>query len=61
MEYEKSKAIADKIALDAAASGVPIILLYPGVIYGSGKLTTGNILAHIVRPILIFFFFFFVL
>ncbi|KAI0507577.1 hypothetical protein KFK09_013703 [Dendrobium nobile] len=47
-EYEKSKAIADKIALDAAANGVPIVLLYPGVIYGPGKLTTGNILAHIL-------------
>ncbi|KAG0492383.1 hypothetical protein HPP92_005781 [Vanilla planifolia] len=47
-EYEKSKAVADKVAMDAAANGVPIILLYPGVIYGSGKLTTGNILAHIL-------------
>ncbi|PKA63790.1 Dihydroflavonol-4-reductase [Apostasia shenzhenica] len=47
-EYEKSKVIADKIALEAAANGVPIILLYPGVIYGTGKLTTGNILAHIL-------------
>ncbi|XP_020584770.1 uncharacterized protein LOC110027609 isoform X1 [Phalaenopsis equestris] len=47
-EYEKSKVIADKIALDAATNGAPIVLLYPGVIYGSGRLTTGNILAHIL-------------
>lgn len=47
-EYEKSKAIADKIARQAALDGLPIILLYPGVIYGSGKLTAGNVLAHMV-------------
>ncbi|KAK8951572.1 hypothetical protein KSP39_PZI003417 [Platanthera zijinensis] len=47
-EYEKSKAIADKIALEAATNGVPIVLLYPGVIYGPGKLTTGNIVAQIL-------------
>ncbi|KAL0360815.1 UNVERIFIED_CONTAM: Anthocyanidin reductase, partial [Sesamum radiatum] len=47
-EYEKSKAIADKIALDAAAEGVPIVLVYPGVIYGPGKFTTGNIVAHML-------------
>lgn len=47
-EYEKSKSIADKIALEAARDGMPIILLYPGVIYGPGKLTAGNVLARIV-------------
>ncbi|XP_039127774.1 LOW QUALITY PROTEIN: putative dihydroflavonol 4-reductase [Dioscorea cayenensis subsp. rotundata] len=47
-EYEKSKSIADKIALEAARDGMPIILLYPGVIYGPGKLTAGNVLARII-------------
>ncbi|ERM97136.1 uncharacterized protein LOC18425069 [Amborella trichopoda] len=47
-EYEKSKVIADKIALQAASEGVPIVLLYPGVIYGRGKLTTGNIVASLI-------------
>ncbi|KAL0438698.1 UNVERIFIED_CONTAM: Anthocyanidin reductase [Sesamum latifolium] len=47
-EYEKSKVIADKIALEAAAEGVPIVLVYPGVIYGPGKFTSGNILAHVL-------------
>lgn len=54
-EYEKSKVMADSIALQAAADGIPIILLYPGVIYGSGKLTTGNVVAQIVR-FLVFYF-----
>lgn len=40
---------AGKIALQAAAEGVPIVMLYPGVIYGPGKLTTGNIVAQLVR------------
>ncbi|KAL1546982.1 farnesol dehydrogenase (NAD(+)) [Salvia divinorum] len=45
-EYEKSKTVSDKIALDAAAEGVPIVPLYPGFIYGPGKVTTGNIVAQ---------------
>ncbi|CAA0816870.1 NAD(P)-binding Rossmann-fold superfamily protein [Striga hermonthica] len=44
-EYEKSKAVADKIALEAASAGVPIVPVYPGVIYGPGKVTTGNMVA----------------
>ncbi|KAL5992761.1 hypothetical protein ACLOJK_013680 [Asimina triloba] len=47
-EYEKSKAAADKIALQAASDGVPIISVYPGVVYGSGKLTAGNAVARIM-------------
>ncbi|KAG1330725.1 Dihydroflavonol-4-reductase [Cocos nucifera] len=47
-EYEKSKAMADRIALEAAADGIPIVLLYPGVIYGPGKITSGNIVAKIL-------------
>ncbi|KAL6649352.1 hypothetical protein ACP70R_013576 [Stipagrostis hirtigluma subsp. patula] len=47
-EYEKSKVIADRIALQAAAEGVPITIVYPGVIYGPGKLTTGNLVSRIL-------------
>ncbi|KAL9244185.1 hypothetical protein vseg_017988 [Gypsophila vaccaria] len=47
-EYERSKAAADKIALQAASEGIPIVAVYPGVIYGSGKLTTGNIIAKLL-------------
>ncbi|KAF8098348.1 hypothetical protein N665_0268s0017 [Sinapis alba] len=47
-EYERSKAAADKIAMNAAAEGVPIVLLYPGVIYGPGKLTSGNMVAKLM-------------
>uniref|UniRef100_A0A1J3IWT0 Putative dihydroflavonol-4-reductase n=1 Tax=Noccaea caerulescens TaxID=107243 RepID=A0A1J3IWT0_NOCCA len=47
-EYERSKAAADKIALNVAIEGVPMILLYPGVIYGPGKLTSGNMVAKLL-------------
>lgn len=48
-EYEKSKAAADKIALQAAQQeGLPILILYPGVIYGPGKLTAGNVVARLI-------------
>lgn len=47
-EYEKSKAMADEIARQAAAEGLPVVLLYPGVIYGAGKLTTGNLVASMM-------------
>lgn len=47
-EYERSKVAADKVASQAAAEGLPIVTLYPGVVYGPGKLTTGNALAKML-------------
>ncbi|KMT19271.1 hypothetical protein BVRB_1g012790 [Beta vulgaris subsp. vulgaris] len=47
-EYEKSKVEADAIAVQAASDGVPIVLVYPGVIYGPGKLTAGNVVAKLL-------------
>ncbi|XP_030460597.1 uncharacterized protein LOC115680897 [Syzygium oleosum] len=47
-EYEKSKLVADKIARQAAAEGLPIVMVYPGVIYGTGKLTAGNVVAQLL-------------
>lgn len=41
--------MADKIALQAAVEGSPIVVVYPGVIYGPGKVTAGNIVARMVR------------
>ncbi|KAL3603847.1 hypothetical protein D5086_004706 [Populus alba] len=48
-EYERSKVAADNVASQAAAEGLPIVTLYPGVVYGPGKLTTGNALAKMLR------------
>ncbi|KAK3142259.1 hypothetical protein QOZ80_4BG0344290 [Eleusine coracana subsp. coracana] len=47
-EYEKSKFLADRIALQAAKEGLPITIVYPGVLYGPGRLTTGNLVSRIL-------------
>lgn len=40
--------VADKVALQAASDGSPVVVVYPGVIYGPGKVTAGNIVARLV-------------
>uniref|UniRef100_A0A7N0TBD8 NAD-dependent epimerase/dehydratase domain-containing protein n=1 Tax=Kalanchoe fedtschenkoi TaxID=63787 RepID=A0A7N0TBD8_KALFE len=47
-EYERSKLLADNIAQQAASEGFPIITVYPGVIYGPGKVTAGNIVLRLI-------------
>jgi farnesol dehydrogenase len=42
-DYERTKAIADGIAREAAAGGADVVILYPGVVYGPGDLTDGNL------------------
>src|SRR5262249_29107138 len=46
--YERTKAEADVIARDAAARGEDIVILYPGVVYGPGDMTDGNLVARLV-------------
>lgn len=41
-EYEESKAIAEKEALELASRGFPIVAVHPTRVYGPGKLTEGN-------------------
>ena len=48
-DYERTKARADAAARSAIALGAPLVVVYPGVIYGPGELTEGNI---VVRHIL---------
>jgi farnesol dehydrogenase len=47
-DYERTKAAADVIAREAAAAGRDIVILYPGVVYGPGDLTDGNIVVKMV-------------
>jgi NAD+-dependent farnesol dehydrogenase len=47
-ESEKSKVLADRIALQAAAEGVSIAIVYPGVMYGPGMLTIGDLVSRVV-------------
>ena len=49
--YERTKADADAVARQAAAAGQDVVIVYPGVIYGPGEMTDGNIVArHGRRP-----------
>ena len=46
--YERTKAAADRLARAAAAAGHDVVIVYPGVIYGPGEMTEGNIVARLV-------------
>jgi farnesol dehydrogenase len=47
-DYERTKAAADEIARAAARAGQDVVLLYPGVVYGPGERTEGNIVVQMV-------------
>ncbi len=48
-DYERTKTLSDRAARKAIESGVPLNVIYPGVIYGPGELTEGNIvLRHVL-------------
>ncbi len=48
-DYERTKTLSDRQARRAIAAGAPLTVVYPGVIYGPGEMTEGNI---VVRHIL---------
>ncbi len=47
-DYERTKAEADVVAREAAGSGQDVVLLYPGVVYGPGPRTDGNIVVNML-------------
>lgn len=51
-DYERTKVKADETARRLIAEGHPLFVLYPGVIYGPGNLTDGNLVARNIIPIL---------
>ncbi len=48
-DYQRTKAAADAAAEAAVASGAPLVRLYPGVLYGPGEATEGNLVGRLVR------------
>jgi farnesol dehydrogenase len=48
-DYERTKTLSDRAARKAIGNGAPLSVVYPGVIYGPGEMTEGNI---VVRHIL---------
>ena len=47
-DYERTKALADVLAREAAEAGQDVVMLYPGVVYGPGALTDGNLVVKMV-------------
>ncbi len=45
-DYERTKTRADRRARHAIEAGIPLTVVYPGVIYGPGELTEGNIVVR---------------
>ncbi len=45
-DYQRTKVVADAVAREAAENGSPLVVLYPGVIYGPGVMTEGNLLGR---------------
>jgi farnesol dehydrogenase len=49
-DYERTKRAADQRAREAQAEGLPLVRIYPGIVYGPGALTPGN---HLVQNLLL--------
>lgn len=47
-DYQRTKIAADRIAEEASREGCPIIRLYPGVVYGPGSMTEGNLVGRLI-------------
>ncbi len=47
-DYQRTKVRAREVARAAAAAGAPIVSLVPGVIYGPGKATEGNLVGRLI-------------
>ncbi len=43
-DYQRTKVIAERRAREAVERGAPLVCMYPGVIYGPGIATDGNLL-----------------
>lgn len=47
-DYQRTKVAAARLAADAVAGGAPLIRMYPGVIYGPGTRTEGNLVGRMI-------------
>jgi farnesol dehydrogenase len=47
-DYQRTKSQAHQIALQATQDGFPIVTVYPGVIYGPGPSTEGNLVGNLI-------------
>jgi NAD+-dependent farnesol dehydrogenase len=47
-DYQRTKVAADRLAASAVEEGFPLIRIYPGVIYGPGVMTEGNLVGRLI-------------
>ena len=47
-DYQRTKVAADRLGDAAVEGGSPLIRVYPGVIYGPGVLTEGNLVGRLI-------------
>ena len=47
-DYQRTKVAADRLADGAVAEGSPLIRVYPGVVYGPGSFTEGNLVGRLI-------------
>jgi farnesol dehydrogenase len=48
-DYQRTKVLAAAVARDAIRSGLPLVSLVPGVLYGPGKESEGNLIGRMIR------------
>ena len=51
--YQQTKVAAEAVARAAQLDGRPIVILYPGVVYGPGVLSEGNLLGRLLADHLV--------
>ena len=47
-DYQRTKVAADRLADERVRNGSPLVRVYPGVIYGPGALTEGNLIGRLI-------------
>ncbi len=47
-DYQRTKVAADRIADQAVRNGSPLVRVYPGVVYGPGSFTEGNLVGRLI-------------
>jgi farnesol dehydrogenase len=45
-DYQRTKVLADRLAANAVAAGAPVVRVYPGVLYGPGRLSESNLVGR---------------
>src|SRR5262249_17294369 len=47
-DYQRTKLAADRLADERVRNGSPLIRVYPGVVYGPGAFTEGNLVGRLI-------------